>query len=156
MINWKKYYNNFVTITSIHAAAFMAYRLYVHYRQNRLNYLTSDDFKEKDLLPFKTFNFSSHPEHLALIHWEEINDALGAAKAAFFEYKGIIFTLTHYGTDKDNHYTLWIDVESCKKDKKNPNDIAEKFIEAIGFKSVPVTWFNKDWETIYNDYKNKY
>lgn len=148
MINWKKYYNSFVAITSIHAVAYTAYKLYVHYRDNKLNYIDSDDFTAKDTVAYKTFDFTHHMDKMVLLKFENIQDNLGQAQAAFFEYRKVIFTLAHYTDDEKNHYTLWLDVKSCEENKKDATIISEKFIEAIGFQDVPVVWFNKDWDKL--------
>jgi len=146
-MNLKKYYQNFVTLTSIHAAAFMAYRLYVHYRKNKLNYILRDDFKERDSLAYQTFNLKEYLETNPLVEFESIEDSLGGAKAAYFEYRGVIFSLIHYDSDKPDEYTLWVDIETCKTNKINLAEISEKFISALGLKHV--VWINRNWRAIY-------
>lgn len=152
MTDWKKYYYRFVGGASVNAAAFIAYRLYVHYRKNKLNFLKSDDFTPKDSLPYKVLDFNNHMDKLSLIEFEKIDDELGAMTACFFEYKTILFGLSRYDDYEPNTYTLWVDVEGCIENDKVPKDIADKFIEVIGFKDVPAKWVNKDWNKLYKEY----
>ena len=136
MKQWKKYYNGIVTITAVHTVIVMAYKIYVHYRSNKLTYINKRDFYNS-VTPYKIFDFTNSWDKLSLIEFESTDKK---SETGFFEYKGILFTLSH--KNNSNEYTLSIDVEACKKLNKKVDIIAEKFIESINFSAIPVIWIN--------------
>ena len=158
MTDWKKYYLRFVGSAALNAGIFTAYRLYVHYRKNKLTYLELKDFKPYNAYAYKMLDFKGQEDTLDLINFDTVDDDLGEMQIAVFKYKDVFCSLYRYkdGNYKPKEYTLNIDIKGCADNNKTFKQVGEGFIQAIGFKEVNVTWINPSLdEVLENLIKNK-
>ena len=158
MADWKKYYLRFVGSAALNAGIFTAYRLYVHYRKNKLTYLKLDELQPYFAYPYKTYDFKGTESTLAIISFDSVDDDLGEMQIAGFKYKDVFCSLYRYkeGYSKATEYTLNIDVKGCADNNKTFEQVGEGFIKALGFENTTVTWVNPDLDKVLENFiKNK-
>ena len=157
MTDWKKYYLRFVGSAALNAGIFTAYRLYVHYRKNKLTFLNLEDFKAYDTYPYKILDFNGQEDKLNLLKFENVDDDLGTMEIATLKYKDVFCSFHRYlkGNIGKNQYTLKIDIQSCADNRKTFSQIGEGLIKALGFETAKVTWKNNKLEPILENFLKK-
>jgi hypothetical protein len=153
MIDWKKYYSNFMKVSSINAGLFVAYRLYSHYRKNKLTYIEPDDYTPYLNQPYQVLDFTLHTNRLHALDFKSFEDDLGGYLISCFQYKNIYFSLVKYENLSEPHYTVNIDMGGCVDADKDPEDVCVQFINALDLNNIPVLWSNPELKNLFRNTK---
>lgn len=149
MVNWKNYYSNFMKISSVNAGLFVVYRLYYHYRKNKLTYIEQDDYTPKLNQPYQVLDFTNHINNLNTLDFKKFNNGSGGYVISCFQYKNIYFSIVKYENLVEPHYTVNVDMSGCVDADREPNEICLQFINALDLNEIPVLWSNPELKDIF-------
>ena len=137
---WKKNYLRFTAIAAINLGFFIAYRIYMH--KNFITPLKIKDFKPFHMLSCLSLDFEEYPKELATLNFEKFDDDLDELNIACFKYQNILFSIQKYTHSPAHHYTVFVDIKDCHRERKDPQDIVLKALKSLNLNKIPVSWIN--------------
>ena len=142
---WKKFYLKFVGAAAIDATIFALYRVYFHFRNNRLMEINIDEYKPFKEVKIATLNFNGVESNKQLLNKLSLNN-YSDGSVYYYEFKTVLIAIKKQDKSKFL-YDIFIDLGGCYDTKRTPVELVKSLLTALEIDTLKPIWVNRDFES---------